>query len=536
MNYETIIVGAGPAGLQLGYFLQKGGHSYCILERAPIAASFFDRYPHSGKLISINKKHTGSDAYDFNLRHDWNSLLNDEKMSFTTYSDDYYPAKDDLVRYMNDFAGKFNLNIKYNHRAINIFKEDDNSYRLEIEQAGEHVFATCKRLVVATGISVPNYPRLVEEVAPKPKHYGDYPKDFFRKPENLEAFRNKSVLLIGNGNSAYELGNLLTPFASHIAIYGKHHKKWASVSHYTGDLRSVYMPFFDTFLLKSLNAINWGSEPIGFNYDSQTSKYKIYYLCSPTCPIKHRIYSLDGFDHVIFCTGWKFDTSPFKFHLTLTARQGYPMITDTYESLDNKNLFFIGSLMHSLDYKQSSGGFIHGFRYLIQYFYNLHYKNYVDTILFPDTNIIKLVAHIINRVNKSSPMYQMYGQLCDTFYYNSQKKEFVYFNTVPHSFSKYFSKAHPNQIFFQVYLKYGETHIEQIEDLGIANENPANAQLLRPVIYVCSSYTPEKGEPYAESNVVELLETVYFPEDAFGIFLQSVSSINKLKRLIKGYM
>ena len=87
MNYQTIIVGAGPAGLQLGYFLEKEGLNYVILEKAASAASFFQTYPHSGKLISINKPNTGRTDPEFNLRHDWNSLLEDGPIRFTDYTE-----------------------------------------------------------------------------------------------------------------------------------------------------------------------------------------------------------------------------------------------------------------------------------------------------------------------------------------------------------------------------------------------------------------------------------------------------------------
>ena len=56
----------------------------------------------------------------------------------------------------------------------------------------------------------------------------------------------------------------------------------------------------------------------------------------------------------------------------LTKNKKYPEINGKYESSNNTNLFFIGSLMHSLDCKKSSGGFIHGFRYLIKFFVNMN--------------------------------------------------------------------------------------------------------------------------------------------------------------------
>jgi protoporphyrinogen oxidase len=122
MNYENIIIGAGPSGLQLGYFFNKFNINYLILERGEQAGTFFSTYPHTETLISINKKYTGSSNKDFNLRHDWNSLLNYEELLFTNYSDDYYPSSKDLVRYLNDFATYNKLHIRYQSTVYKVNK------------------------------------------------------------------------------------------------------------------------------------------------------------------------------------------------------------------------------------------------------------------------------------------------------------------------------------------------------------------------------------------------------------------------------
>ena len=106
---------------------------------------------------------------------------------------------------------------------------------------------------------------------------------------------------------------------------------------------------------------------------------------------KHNKYLYNGssdieyFDEIIYCSGWQFDTSMFDFNIQLTYNKKFPKINYNYESINNKNIYFIGSLMHSKDFKKSSGGFIHGFRYLLKLFVNLNYnvsftKLYFDVI------------------------------------------------------------------------------------------------------------------------------------------------------------
>jgi thioredoxin reductase len=65
-NY--LIVGCGPGGLQLAYYLAKAGRPYVILERATHPGSFFATFPRHRILISANKVHTVSDHPERRLR------------------------------------------------------------------------------------------------------------------------------------------------------------------------------------------------------------------------------------------------------------------------------------------------------------------------------------------------------------------------------------------------------------------------------------------------------------------------------------
>ena len=131
MFIKNIVIGAGPAGVQIGYFFEKMGIEYRIFEQSSGVASFFSKYPLSGKLISINKKHTGSDIPDFNLRHDWNSLLSEEQMLFTEYSDEYYPDRNDLVDYLTDFSKEGKLKIQFDSRVVSISRKN-NQYSIVV--------------------------------------------------------------------------------------------------------------------------------------------------------------------------------------------------------------------------------------------------------------------------------------------------------------------------------------------------------------------------------------------------------------------
>ena len=525
----NIIIGAGPAGIQLGYFFQKAGLDYVILERNEIAGSFFDRYPLSGQLISINKPFTGVDDPEFNLRHDWNSLLSDDGPKFTDYSKEYYPDRKDLVRYINDYAEKYKLNIKYKTNVDRISKMGENGYAIAVTDSTGKWLYRCNALIVATGLGVPARNGIRDESVVKVKHYAEYEKDYFKKPENLKKFENKSVLILGTGNAGFELGNLLTPYCSRINVHGKSAKKWAMVSHYAGDLRSIYLPYYDTFLLKSLNAFEQcsGKPTIIIRQTDKDSKYRV--LSEDFDGTKYRNGTLD-FDHVILCTGWMFDSSIFDFDLAILPNGKYPIIGQNYQSVNNSKLFFIGSLMHSNDYKQSSGGFIHGFRYLIEYFFHLNYDGKFDTSNFTSKNLNSLVNHMVYRINYSSSIYQMYGQMVDVFIYNTKTKVIHYINSVHYTFLRSPS-TNMDLVYFTLSLEYSKKiENDKISQLGVrttAIGTESEAILLHPIIRVMKD---------VEGLNKALVDEIHFDEDIFADFTDKIRYADKITRTLKMFI
>src|SRR5215211_5536960 len=95
LHNDYLIIGAGPAGLQMGYFLEKAGRDYRILEAGATPGTFFTRFPRHRKLISVNKVYTGFEDDELNLRWDWNSLLGDSDAPlFKHYNKQYFPPAD----------------------------------------------------------------------------------------------------------------------------------------------------------------------------------------------------------------------------------------------------------------------------------------------------------------------------------------------------------------------------------------------------------------------------------------------------------
>jgi cation diffusion facilitator CzcD-associated flavoprotein CzcO len=146
---DYLVIGAGPAGLQLGYYLEKAGRNYLILESGDSVGTFFQRYPRHRQLISINKVYTGYDDTEINLRWDWNSLLcDDDALLFKHYSRDYFPNADRLVDYLQDFAKHYALQVKCNSQVVNISRDGD--FRVEDCHGNLYI---AKRVIIAAGFT-----------------------------------------------------------------------------------------------------------------------------------------------------------------------------------------------------------------------------------------------------------------------------------------------------------------------------------------------------------------------------------------------
>jgi hypothetical protein len=421
------------------------------------------------------------------------------------------------------------MKINYEH-TVDKIRRVEGGYILSItEPKGKWIYR-CERLIVATGLGKPNVKFITENTKRRIKHYAEYERDFFAKPENLKEFENKSLAIIGNGNSAYELGNALTPVCSSINIIGKRYKPMAMSTHYAGDMRSIYAPYLDTFSLKSLNAVDCMG-PMTINQESKDAQYTISYNCGQ-CPVDHNYLtdSFKGFDHVIFCTGWAFDTSIFDLDLELTPDNKYPAITPRYESVNNPNLFFIGSLMHSLDYKKSSGGFIHGFRYLIEYFFHIHYDGKLKISKFHKDKLNTLVSHILYRINYSSALYQMYGQVIDAFIINTKQKEITYIENVTYPFL-ISDVPNENLLYFTIAIEYSkeppETDTTKVfgKISGIGTES--KSRNIHPVLRVHKDmFNYTRG----------LVDEIHFDEDLFANYTDVSRYKDKLIRVLKAFI
>lgn len=400
MAHDYLIIGAGPAGLQLAAELEHGGHDYVVLERGAGPGTFFTRFPRHRRLISINKVHTGYDDPEMRLRMDWNSLLSDDPgLLFTRYSEEYFPQADDLVRYLSDYAAATGVRAQY---GVDVFRigRDDNGFTVT-DRGGRSWRG--RRLVVATGVSrlyVPPIPGI--ELA---ERYDTFETD-------PRSFADQRVLVIGKGNSGFETADALMAQAAVIHVAGPHSVRMAWQSHYVGHLRAVNNNFLDSYQLKSQNSVLDGTvESIERRADGG---YRVMFRYARTVEALRELF----YDRIIVCTGFRFDASIFDdgCRPALVIDDRFPEQTPAYESVNVPDLYFTGTLTQQRDFKKATSGFIHGFRYGVRALYRIlttryHGGTWPAEQVEPTADAI--ADAIIARVNRSSALWQQFAVLGD---------------------------------------------------------------------------------------------------------------------------
>ncbi|XP_068672051.1 FAD-dependent oxidoreductase domain-containing protein 2-like [Montipora foliosa] len=549
--HDYCVVGAGPGGLQLGFFLERAGRDYVIFERDSLAGAFYVKYPRHRKLISINKRHTGKTNKEFNMRHDWNSLLSDdESLLMTRYTKQFFPDADILVKYLNDYVSKLNLKVQYNTNIKLVSRDGDGKeamFHLKDQNGTSYM---CKNVVMSTGISVENLPKKFTGM--------EYTESYSKISTNPDDYEGQTVLIIGRGNSAFETADSIMGATNLIHMFARSRVRLSWETHYVGDLRAINNGILDTYQLKSLDALLEApiEEIAVIKRDG-----KLYVdafdgtgenVVTPDQPVSDNGNAPDNFavrepyDRIIRCLGFKFDFSVFdnstKPRPCIGMRsKKYPSIKADYESTTVPGLYFAGTNTHSIDFRKSAGGFIHGFRYTARSLHHiLEWRNHKVTWPHITVPVTELVNVIIKRINEASGIYQMFGVLGEVVILR-ENGDVEYFEEFPirlvHKFEEYTGR--PSGPMIVVNMEYGKDFSGAGKDTFHTNRatgepsDAHNSNFLHPVLYFYKE--PPTALPKETKSVVlpRPHRLHHVVEDFLTLWTAPTSHILPLRRFIE---
>lgn len=400
-HHRFLVLGAGPAGLQLGCFLQAAGADYAVLEREDGPGGFFRRYPRHRRLISLNKVHTLEHDPEIRLRWDWNSLLSPaSEPMFADYSTEWFPHADRMVAYLRDYQKAHVPGVRFGTDVERVTRHEG---RFRLDAADGRVFS-CDCLVVATGWGGPYVPSI-----PGIEHALGYET----APLAPETYRGKRVLIIGKGNSAFETAVPLLDHAALVHLASPRPLRLAWHSKHPGDVRGQYGALLDGYWFKTLHGVLECSideiKPTGDAY-----RVSITYTLAED---EHEVLE---YDTVIRCTGFRMDDSVFADDCrpALAPNGRFPATGPDWQSVDVDGLYFAGTLAQARDTKHASSPFIDGFRYNLRTLARLLTERYDGRPLEfrtvgagPDA----LAGTMLDRVNWSSALWSQFEYLVDVF-------------------------------------------------------------------------------------------------------------------------
>ena len=179
---DTVIIGAGQAGLATAFYLQKLGIDPLLLDRQDSPGGSWNQV--------------------------WDSLVLFSDASCSSLPGKQLPAKDgdlhpeDVVNYFRDYESRYGFRVE---RPVWVSKVYPNDKGFRITTDGSTYYA--RSVVMATGTQTsPFVPSVPGEFSGKQWHTANYP--------GQETFKGKKVAVIGAGNSGAQMVAEISEVAS----------------------------------------------------------------------------------------------------------------------------------------------------------------------------------------------------------------------------------------------------------------------------------------------------------------------------------
>jgi putative flavoprotein involved in K+ transport len=143
-DFDVVVIGAGQAGLAIGYFLARQGKRFLILDRADSIGSAWHARWESLTLFTP-RRYNGLPGLPF------------------PGDPDGYPGRDEVIAYLEQYVEEFALPIELRSNVRRL-RAEDGRYPLDVD--GKTF--TADQVVVATGpFQAPYVPELAARLAPQ---------------------------------------------------------------------------------------------------------------------------------------------------------------------------------------------------------------------------------------------------------------------------------------------------------------------------------------------------------------------------------
>jgi putative flavoprotein involved in K+ transport len=195
-HFDVVVIGAGQAGLAIGYFLGRQGRRFAILDRASsIGAGWRERW--ESLTLFTPRRYSALPGLPF--RGD----------------PDGYPTRDEVIAYLERYAETFQLPIELSTEVKQLERGEDGSFRLRLKDRT----ITADQVVAATGpFQAPYVPELADKLADDAfqTHAVGY-----RRPQEVP---QGTVLVVGGGNTGFQIAKELSATLKVVLSVGSRQK------------------------------------------------------------------------------------------------------------------------------------------------------------------------------------------------------------------------------------------------------------------------------------------------------------------------
>jgi thioredoxin reductase len=351
-EYDIVVVGSGPGGLQTSYYLTRLGIDHAVISRDPSPGGMFRRYPFFQRLLSWTKPHAqlphDSRAYE---RYDWNSLIafepeNRAVMPPLMDGSSEFPSRPEMEEGLRRFAERTGVRVRYD-TVWQSTSNDDGRFTLHTSD-GDY---RAKGLIFAVGAAESRLPETpgIELAA----HYAD--------TRSAETYAGKRLFIIGKQNSGFELASGLLQWASPIVLASPRAAKLSVNLHSLDGVRARYIqPWEDAQIGGGVYILDASIERLERTAGGITVHTRRSDNGEPF-PVE--------VDEVIAATGF---SSPLQdlqaLGVSVFGRSGWPALTNGYESTSLPNVWFAGTITQAVGGLKKYGipansGAVHGSRY-----------------------------------------------------------------------------------------------------------------------------------------------------------------------------
>jgi putative flavoprotein involved in K+ transport len=190
-RYDVAVIGAGQAGLAMGYELAQQGRNFVILEGADSVGSAW-RTRWDSLTLFTPRRHDGLPGLEF------------------PGDPDGYPGRDEMTAYLESYARTLELPVRTGSE-VRAVRAENGGFTLDL-QGGAAVEAN--QVVVATGpFQEPRIPAFAADLDPTvfQTHSVGY-----RKPDDLP---DGPVVVVGGGNTGFQIAQeLAATRETHLAV------------------------------------------------------------------------------------------------------------------------------------------------------------------------------------------------------------------------------------------------------------------------------------------------------------------------------